>query len=430
MLAKPIVAKPSVVLFAALVCGCQIIVVKPGDSGTTPDDTTANEVTHESGWLDSGFQPGESGDSGTLVHTGDTGAKKVNTPPSAPEVLVEPDRANSLSELECTISTESVDAEGDTVSYSYAWSSDSSSSTESSYKLSASETVAGDTWTCTVTPSDGTQDGESASDSVEIEPIWVAVSTGYKHSCAIDEWGVLECWGADTFGQATPPTGYTWSSVVAGFANSCGIELGGTLLCWGDPSSSLSRPPSGSYEGFDLGINHGCAFDGAGTTECWGDVSAFSPSDETVVSLADGYAHGCAVTDRASIVCYGDDSDNTSGELDAPTALAVMVSSRHRHTCALLEDLSVSCWGLDTDDSTLDIRGPLEKVSVGWYHNCALDSTGAAECWGSDSAGRTSPPKKVAFTEISAGGAHSCGVTTRGDLMCFGDDSYGQSSPP
>ena len=65
--------------------------------------------------------------------------------------------------------TDSVDDDGNSVSYGYAWSIDGV--VDGSYitdTVSASDTTAGEVWECTVTPNDGTEDGIISTDSVTI----------------------------------------------------------------------------------------------------------------------------------------------------------------------------------------------------------------------------------------------------------------------
>jgi hypothetical protein len=82
--------------------------------------------------------------------------------------------------LVVTISTSSVDPEGDPISYSYEWMKNGVTSTAStSATLGSSETTKSDIWSVTVTPNDGVGDGASATDSVTIvnlDPVITSVS--------------------------------------------------------------------------------------------------------------------------------------------------------------------------------------------------------------------------------------------------------------
>lgn len=93
----------------------------------------------------------------------------VNGVPSQPVVSISPDPAYTADELTTIIDTDSVDPEGSTVSYSYAWSKDGQA--QSSYvsaTVPASATKWSQEWTVTVTPSDSLSNGPSATASIVI----------------------------------------------------------------------------------------------------------------------------------------------------------------------------------------------------------------------------------------------------------------------
>jgi hypothetical protein len=74
---------------------------------------------------------------------------------------------DSGSDLVCLIDEASTDEDGDTISYSIEWEEDASSYTDAETTTETGDTVPEDdvgynnTWTCTVTPSDGEEDGDS-----------------------------------------------------------------------------------------------------------------------------------------------------------------------------------------------------------------------------------------------------------------------------
>ncbi len=76
--------------------------------------------------------------------------------------------------------------------------------------------------------------------------IFIALSAGTDHACAVGQEGGAYCWGSNDVGQtgqpAVPggflreptlvPGGHTFSSVDAGWGHACGIAVEG-LVCWG-----------------------------------------------------------------------------------------------------------------------------------------------------------------------------------------------------
>ncbi|MGB0639001.1 MAG: hypothetical protein ACPGTU_06705 [Myxococcota bacterium] len=98
-----------------------------------------------------------------------------NTPPTAPEIHVEPSAPEEDDDLVCVIDVESTDLDGDSISYSFAWTVDGTpftgagSTVRPGDTISQEDTVAGESWVCTVTPNDGEEDGPSDSAGVTIE---------------------------------------------------------------------------------------------------------------------------------------------------------------------------------------------------------------------------------------------------------------------
>jgi hypothetical protein len=97
-----------------------------------------------------------------------------NRAPSAPTVSINPSAPTDDDVLTCVIDTESVDPDGDAVTYTYAWSVDGADTGVTSTTVSPSATESGEQWTCTVTASDGDLENASASASVEIASSCVA----------------------------------------------------------------------------------------------------------------------------------------------------------------------------------------------------------------------------------------------------------------
>jgi len=71
-----------------------------------------------------------------------------------------------------------------------------------------------------------------------------SVAAGGSHSCGIDPYGMVYCWGAGQFGQlgnggrtlsGNPASaGLTlFDELLVGNSHSCGVSRGRTALCWG-----------------------------------------------------------------------------------------------------------------------------------------------------------------------------------------------------
>ena len=104
-----------------------------------------------------------------------------NTAPTAPTISLTPSAPiEGSDDLVCTIIGTSSDADGDSISYGFSWTVDGNpynnvSTNPSTSTVSASATTSGEEWICTVTPSDGTDDGTASDASVLIDSDWAGM---------------------------------------------------------------------------------------------------------------------------------------------------------------------------------------------------------------------------------------------------------------
>ena len=89
-------------------------------------------------------------------------------PPSTPLIAISPAAPTADDDLLCEVVEDSVDPEDQDVTLRFAWLRDGSATGLTDAALTADQTTTGDTWTCEVTPNDGTQDGPSGSSTVTI----------------------------------------------------------------------------------------------------------------------------------------------------------------------------------------------------------------------------------------------------------------------
>lgn len=134
------------------------------DAGSTPS-------------LTSGFVGGDSVDCTVTPFDGtDTGTPASasitigNSPPSAPVVSIE----DTDGEIICVIDVPSVDFDGESISYNFAWDVDGEEYADAVTTLYESDTVSDDelltdeVWTCSVTAFDGTDSGPAATASITV----------------------------------------------------------------------------------------------------------------------------------------------------------------------------------------------------------------------------------------------------------------------
>jgi formylglycine-generating enzyme required for sulfatase activity len=164
-----------------------------GDTLTLTYAWTVSGTVVASGASDSldGATAFDRGDTVSVTVTADDGSDTTsatsttltvaNSAPGAPVVSISPADPEEGEDLLCSVDTASTDADGDAISYTVSWAADgvsyaagsgwigpfTTSLTDDS--VDGADTLEGETWTCTVTPDDGTDTGTAGSDSVDID---------------------------------------------------------------------------------------------------------------------------------------------------------------------------------------------------------------------------------------------------------------------
>ena len=98
----------------------------------------------------------------------------LNSPPDAPVIAVTPGSPTEGEELVCEVLTDSSDADEDSISYTMAWTVDGTTFSGTSTRewpgdtIDEGEIIAAEEWSCTATPSDGTDTGAEASASATV----------------------------------------------------------------------------------------------------------------------------------------------------------------------------------------------------------------------------------------------------------------------
>ena len=107
-----------------------------------------------------------------------------NTPPEAPGLsITPPEPVAFVDDMLCQIDTESTDADGDSVTYTLGWTKDGASYTDATTTTLSGDTVSADeirayeSWTCTIVPNDGTENGTPGTINVSIDSIFAGWGT-------------------------------------------------------------------------------------------------------------------------------------------------------------------------------------------------------------------------------------------------------------
>lgn len=370
-----------------------------------------------------------------------------------------------------------------------------------------------------------------------------SVATGDDHTCALTRSGAVRCWGKNDYAQLgyghtehigddeTPASignvrlGGTAVALTAGYRHTCALMNSGRVRCWGHgtsgqlgygntatigddetPASAGTVPLGGKAVAITAGGLHTCALMKSGRVRCWGDNGAGRlgyanavaiGDDETPASAGDislggratavdaGDGHTCALMRSGALRCWGrgdagqlgygntehvGDGETPASAGDVPLGgRAVAVTAGSYHSCAVLRAGQVRCWGSSEgtfgfggegrlgygnteiigDDETpasagnVQLSGNAMAVTAGTNHTCALLRSGELNCWGQAGFGQLgygntvrigddeSPtaagtvPLGGSAVAVAAGGAHTCATLRSGRLRCWGYGYHG-----
>ncbi len=283
------------------------------------------------------------------------------------------------------------------------------------------------------------------------------ITAGDEHHCALRAGGTVWCWGdnsnlqqgvAGTANDQPVPqqiAGLTgMRAVSAGGDHTCVLDSFGQIQCWGDGDNrQLGR---------------------SSTTDSETPIPVTLPAGRTATAVSAGGDHTCALLDDATVACWGDDDNGQLGDgspgtdSETPTVAVgltgvVQLDTGFNNTCARTMAGEVYCWGdnLDgqigdgttTDRSTptlVTLPATAVDVSVGTDFVCALLSNDAIYCWGESTDYETgqasnldqTTPQLVpgltgrSFRDVEAGGRGACAVTTTNQRLCWGYGEEGQ----
>lgn len=275
------------------------------------------------------------------------------------------------------------------------------------------------------TTSIGDDETPAAAGDVPVGGKVSAIAAGVDHTCAVLRSGHVRCWGSgadgrlgyngtgDIGGAGTPaeagdvPLGGKATAITTGYRHTCALLTTQRVRCWGY-----------GYAG-RLGYGNEANVGDDETPASVGDVNVGGP----VVAISAGALHTCALLTKHRVRCWGrglhgrlgygnghdignDETPATAGNVELDAA-AVSISAGGEHTCAATKTRYLRCWGRSgygqlgygnqdsigsgstpADVGNVPVIEPMVAVETGTHHSCALTPGGNVRCWGNGDRGR------------------------------------------
>ncbi|MDF1759966.1 MAG: hypothetical protein P1U40_05475 [Coxiellaceae bacterium] len=272
------------------------------------------------------------------------------------------------------------------------------------------------------------------------------ISATNFHSCAVNAFGRMQCWGQNNYGQlgigVTTPSANHYSpitvhSLLPGSTEAVSEGNNSTFHCVASNSAGVNNTllnatantislnnigyTAASYTATDLsarGISSHCGTSLNALSQCDFIYDGSSSRGDGAISVIDtatkAHIFPFHIQKPGTGVCWGSNNFNQLGDLtdtnrNEPTAIddlpqALQIVTGHHHACALLTSGSVMCWGDNTFGQlgiprassarfpryvpALKTSSNVVSLTAGADHTCALLNSGQVECWGKNQSGQ------------------------------------------
>lgn len=283
----------------------------------------------------------------------------------------------------------------------------------------------------------------------------VIVAAGGSHSLAIDHYGYVWAWGANSNGQLGDGTtaekrnptclgdDRQYIAIAAGTSHSLAIDIDGDLWAWGLQTNGRL---------------------GNGQTGATNISTPVQIGTRKYKAISAGDAHSLAISVDDELYAWGSQADGRlgngqtgNGSVSTPTQIGGMkykvISAGNAHSLAITEDDDLYAWGLQTNGrlgngstATSGLGTPTQigtakwkAVSAATTHTIAIDENDDLYAFGSQANGRlgdgtaatasVDTPKKIGNAKwkvISASNEYSHGIQLNGELYGWGRRNSGR----
>lgn len=280
--------------------------------------------------------------------------------------------------------------------------------------------------------------------------VFVAVTAGNRHTCALDPVGKAYCWGNGNSGELgddggsdqlepVPVAGELhFVSIESGERHTCGLTHEGRMYCWGNNSDGQIGDGSGVHRWAPAPVSQG---------------------DVVFTAMTTGQRHSCGAAANGHLYCwgwnhYGQLGDGSEDSRQVPTPVSGFVDAAgmtagQGQTCAWNDLGEAYCWGYGgtlgagswtNSPIPVPVSGSHEfsALRAGPYHVCGITGTGELLCWGNGYDGQLGTgglqnhlepepvPGLPKAADVGPGYRHTCALTSSGELFCWGEEGWGQ----
>ena len=269
------------------------------------------------------------------------------------------------------------------------------------------------------------------------------VSIGGSMRCQLNDDAAVTCF--DQANAKLPVPNYRYADLSVGEAHACALTTLGTLKCWGDNSQGQATPPTGYFQSVAAGYKHACAQRASGKVECWGSNEHGQlevPEHENFTALSTGTTHSCGINEDHVVRCWGEQPMYPKPKIakwwlrwfpwlstpkpkpHLPKNKYKEVAAGNRITCGITHEARVVCTPFGEVEVEQEPAGSFVKVSVGNDFACASSAAGITKCWSTAANALPAQNPRMRIDSLSVGSQRACGLSlATGGLTCWPSSS-------